>query len=83
MDAYHITYESSLRNSTFGLWPAWRYGNFWRFDDHQYFSYKMVFYIETRQLDCDVTMLYYEYGIVCACVPVYEREREGERERDR
>ena len=68
-DFFHITHESFLGGSAFGLWSAWRYGDFWRFGDHQHFLYKMVFYIETRQLDCDVTMLLLWIRCrVCVCV---------------
>ena len=34
-DSFHIIQESSLGGSAFGLWSAWRYGEFWRFGDHQ------------------------------------------------
>ena len=34
-DSFHIKHESSLEGSAFGLWLAWRYGEFWRFGDHQ------------------------------------------------
>ena len=30
MDSFHIIYELSLGDSAFGLWSAWRYGDFWR-----------------------------------------------------
>ena len=34
-DSFHIIHESSLGDFAFGLWSAWRYGEFWRFGDHQ------------------------------------------------
>ena len=33
------------------------HGDFWRFGDDHNFVDKMVFYIETRHLDCDVTIV--------------------------
>ena len=56
-NSFRITQESSLRCSAFDLWSSLRYGNFWQFGDDQHFVNKMVIYIETRHLDCDVTML--------------------------
>ena len=34
-DSFHITHISFLGGPTFGLCSAWRYGDFWRFGDHQ------------------------------------------------
>ena len=33
-DSFHIAQVSSLGGSAFGLWSAWRYGDFWRFGDN-------------------------------------------------
>ena len=43
-DSFHIAHVSSLGGSAFGLWSAWRYGDFWRFGD---FKKKMVLHIRT------------------------------------
>ena len=34
-DSFHIAHISSLGGPTFDLCSAWRYGEFWRFGDHQ------------------------------------------------
>ena len=34
-DYFHIAHVLFLGDSAFGLWSAWRYGDFWRFCDHQ------------------------------------------------
>ena len=40
MDSFDITHESSLGSPAFSLCSAWRYGDFWRFGDHEHFNKK-------------------------------------------